>query len=203
MTFDGNGGVLDDVYKLQTMPDGTLEFFPNEPVHSDPSLTFYCWTLRRDDPDTRLSLLYAYSGDTTVYALWRNEDEEPTDPPSERIQCLITFDANGGTVNGVDSVTRRTDENGKLEDIPTEPVKQGQIFNGWYLTPDADPADKVLPGRIFHVDTTVYATWRDKVEYYVTFDANGGTVNGRDKIMLRTDENGFIPDFPVDRKSVV
>lgn len=203
VTFDGNGGVLDDVYKLQTTPDGTLEAFPTAPTYDGKE--FYCWTLRRDNLETRLSLLYAYSSDTTVYAYWTNKNgdgdtDDPNTPPLERMQCLITFDANGGTVNGVNSVTRRTDETGKLEDIPTEPVKQGQIFNGWYLTPDADSADKVLPGRIFNVDTTVYATWRDKIEYTVTFDANGGTVNGKDLVVLKTDEDGFIPDFPVHER---
>lgn len=195
VTFDGNGGVLDDVYKLQTTPDGRLEAFPPAPVHSDPLRSFYCWTLQKDNADTRLSLLYTYSADTTVYALWTsNSGSDPS--PSERMQCLVTFDANGGTVSGVNSVTRRTDENGKLEDLPTEPIKQGQIFDGWYLTIERNDGDKVLPGRIFDVDTTVYATWRDKIEYTVTFDANGGQLT--DDGTIKTDEYGKLTVRPTD-----
>ena len=213
ISFDANGGVLDDVYKLQTAPDGTLEAFPKPPTYEGKD--FYCWTLRKDNLDTRLSLLYTYSSDVTVYACYTDKNDgsgddkedgnkEPDNPPAT-MQVLITFDANGGTVSGVESVTRKTDENGKLEDLPAEPVNENKIFNGWYLTVDANEGDKVLPGRTFLVDTTVYATWRDKIEYTITFDSNGGYIVGSDNNSgierIKTNEYGklpYVPDVELD-----
>lgn len=66
---------------------------------------------------------------------------------------LVTFDANGGSVD-MDSVFTGTD--GTLAVLPT-PVRENYVFKGWYTAKTGGTqitTDTVLTG-----DTTVYAQW--------------------------------------------
>lgn len=65
----------------------------------------------------------------------------------------ITFDANGGTVNGLSTGTT-TD--GKLTELPGA-ARAGYTFDGWFLEDGGD--QRVTTDTVFSGDATVYAHW--------------------------------------------
>lgn len=84
----------------------------------------------------------------------------------------VTFDANGGTLTDV--ATMET-TNGKLAALPADPARPGYEFTGWY---DAATGGKqITTDLIINSNLTAYAHW-NKVEYTVTFNPNGGALEG-------------------------
>lgn len=66
---------------------------------------------------------------------------------------MISFDFN----NEQEEYTyRRTDTNGKLNDLPAA-KRNGYTFDGWFTT--ADDGNKITTETVFTADTTVYAHW--------------------------------------------
>lgn len=84
----------------------------------------------------------------------------------------VTFDSNGGTLTG--DATAET-VNGKLAALPTDPVRADWRFLGWFDAPEG--GDPVAAGTVIKENTTLYAQW-EKIEYTVTFDPNGGELEG-------------------------
>ncbi len=84
----------------------------------------------------------------------------------------IVFDANGGT-NAPEIQTVAIDVKTTL---PTAvPVKENYTFVGWATTKTATAAQFTAGGEFTAKgDTTLYAVWKLK-EFYVSYDANGGT----------------------------
>ena len=80
----------------------------------------------------------------------------------------VTFESNGGS--SVDSIFEVT--HGQQIDEPTQPIKNGYIFKGWYLDPNFADETKYEFGRQAIVDnTTLYAKW-EKFVPSVTFIHN-------------------------------
>lgn len=85
----------------------------------------------------------------------------------------ITFDANGGTVDGDSSLTMycAVDSDGKCyinkENVPTA-TRSGYEFLGWSNDAKTCTTTKITTTK----DDTYYACWG---KYEVTFDGNGGT----------------------------
>lgn len=71
------------------------------------------------------------------------------------ISYTISFDANGGTVIPVTSIT---DAGAKLTSLPT-PTRDGYTFDGWYTV--ADGGEKVDESNIYSADTTLFAHWTE------------------------------------------
>ncbi len=85
----------------------------------------------------------------------------------------VTYDANGGTLTG--AATAET-SGGRLAEMAADPVRTGYIFLGWF---DAAVGGKqITTDTTIRADMTVYAQW-EKVEYTVTFDPRGGTLEGQ------------------------
>lgn len=88
----------------------------------------------------------------------------------------ITFNTNGGTVEDQSSVTK-TASVGSQVTLPI-PVRDGYGCTGWY-TESTGGTRVGYAGDTYTVQagmTTLYAQWAKPVN--VTYDANGGTVNG-------------------------
>ncbi|HIY04709.1 MAG TPA: S-layer homology domain-containing protein [Candidatus Anaerotignum merdipullorum] len=86
-----------------------------------------------------------------------------TSNPDNNVAYTITFDANGGTLDGTEEATYKTNANGQLLDedeqlltaLPT-PERTGRYtFAGWL---DED-GTKVTSNTIFESDTTLTAKW--------------------------------------------
>jgi hypothetical protein len=92
------------------------------------------------------------------------------------VMHTITFDANGGTIDGTATKDIQV-EDGKKVKMPNDPVNSPKIFWGWFdnKTP---PYGNIFTGTIpVTADKTVYARWDDTAppeQFDVTFDANGG-----------------------------
>ena len=99
----------------------------------------------------------------------------------------VTFDPNGGTLTG--DATAQTMK-GRLESMPADPVFEGYSFLGWFDA--AEGGNAVTSETVFDADATVYAQWTN-LEYRVTLDAQGGTLEGS-QVLTTVDEK--LPNLP-------
>lgn len=67
---------------------------------------------------------------------------------------LLNFDTQGGSL--IESVEYGVNDNTIK---PTDPVKEGYQFGGWYITPDCEKGDEFTFGSPLLNDTTIYAKW--------------------------------------------
>ena len=117
---------------------------------------------------------------------------------------IVGFYTQGGKI-GDESyrVERVTGTDGKLaaEQVPT-PTKEHYIFAGWYTAESG--------GTLLSLDTVYtasrneyYARWVPTVDINVTFDANGGKVNGKDTdtITIPAADKGKLASLPVPTMS--
>ena len=89
----------------------------------------------------------------------------------------VTFDANGGKVNGKDTytITIPAADKGKLASLPV-PTREGYTFDGWYTA--ASGGMKITETTVFSEATTVYALWGaiDSVSFSYTGYTEGENV---------------------------
>ena len=105
---------------------------------------------------------------------------------------MITFNANGGTVNPKSAVT--TDS--KLSSLPT-PYKKDTEVLGWYLSSEF-AGEKLTVDYNYSFSCLIHAKWGETVitEYTVSFDANGGTLAVGTEAMVTV--NNKLLAFPLD-----
>lgn len=84
----------------------------------------------------------------------------------------VTFDANGGTLTGAASADT---VNGKLAEMPADPVRDGWEFLGWFDA--AEGGNALTASTLIRTNMVAYAQW-SKIEFTVTFNPNGGTLDG-------------------------
>lgn len=114
---------------------------------------------------TRMGTELTVTEDTMLYARWEKESQKPEEKP----EATVTFDADGGKMEGGDITA-------KVGDTITLPgcTKEGYEFVGWY---DGD-ASVGPAGEQYTVtgDVTLKAHYEKKAEvtYLITFDPNGG-----------------------------
>lgn len=81
---------------------------------------------------------------------------------------------------------------GKAYEIE-EPVKEGYIFTGWTIEGDGI----IREGKIFmNTGTTVITANYQPIDYYITFDANGGTANKTSIKVWQNFEVGLFEKMP-------
>ena len=86
----------------------------------------------------------------------------------------ITFDANGGLVNGQETYVISAEKGSCIENLPT-PEKYGAYFRGWFT------GDSVNDGQFTKVtpvsyDLTLFARWQEMPRYTVTWSNPNGEV---------------------------
>jgi len=99
---------------------------------------------------------YAPSSNITLYAQWGKP-------------CTVTYNANGGSCG-----TSSEKYTGTALTLPT-PTRDGYWFIGWYDA--AEGGSKIGDaGATYNPsgEITLYAHWQEKIEYTVTYNANGG-----------------------------
>lgn len=83
----------------------------------------------------------------------------------------ITFNANGGVC---ETETATTNSEGKLDNLPTA-TKNGFVFAGWSMT-----TGMVDSETIYTENTTLYATWEQKIsQYTISYDSGKFVVTGK------------------------
>ena len=93
------------------------------------------------------------------------------------VSYTVTFDAGNGKDNTTQTVTAQTGFKVTQPDVPT---KAGYTFDGWYYTATTGEETKWdFVNGVVKNDFTLTAKWQP-VQYTITFDCNGGTINGKE-----------------------
>lgn len=105
-----------------------------------------------------------------------------------RYLCDINFDLNGGTINGSDTmatqtvyskdklVTAKCYPNDQTFVVPSDPVREGYTFLGWYQQDATAPT--VLAEYVASDNVTFTAKWSQIYDVAFDANANGDTVTG-------------------------
>lgn len=116
--------------------------------------------------------------------------------------CDINFDLNGGTINGSGTMDKQTVysneklgtakcyQNDQTFVVPSDPVREGYTFLGWYAQDETTPAN--LEEYIARDNTTFTANWtqkEEKVTYTLSLLGGIAKVNGKDTTI---NDNGDI-----------
>lgn len=124
--------------------------------------------------------------------------------------CDINFDLNGGTINGSNTVNKQTVysneklgtakcyPNGQPFVVPSDPVREGYTFLGWYAQDETTPAN--LEEYIARDNITFTANWtqkEEKVTYTLSLLGGIAKVNGKDTTI---NDNG---DIPIEKGATV
>lgn len=167
--YDLNGGVIE-----KAIPDRWVRKHASFQITEDTpeklGSVFLGWALEKDaaEADYIPGHSYHFSQDTVLYAVYQPESQQ---------SVTVTFDLNGGPTQDIPAPM--TVRRARWIQIPDVRLSWDQFhrFEGWSTDPSAKKAD-YFPGRPanFMADTTLYAVW---IPYYtITFDPNGGEING-------------------------
>ncbi|MDY0278017.1 MAG: InlB B-repeat-containing protein, partial [Acholeplasma sp.] len=145
ITFESYGGTTyNPIIKIYNTSMPAIE----DPIKE--GYTFTGWFL-----DESFTDVYAYSNmparNITLYARWHNS---------------ITFDSNGGSL--VDTITLAS---GSTVNEPSDPIKLGHTFIGWYE--DIDLTIPYVFSTMPEPNITIYAKWEVN-QYIIGFEPNGG-----------------------------
>lgn len=152
VTFDANGGTFEggETTVTRETVGGKILLPPDEPTISDDTKEFKGYTRVKDEGSIVVFSVDTFEEATIVYALWGEKSApEPT-------TYTITFDAGEGTF-GADgrTVTRTTDGNGKVANLPTPDARDGYVFD--YFVDSANA--QVSTSTVFTANATVTAHW--------------------------------------------
>jgi len=158
---------------------------------------FAGWNTRADGMGrdiTEEEIVNATSGDHTLYAVWEGNEYN------------VSFDLNGGNINGITDVSSRKVNYDNLYGnitIPASPEKEKTSFKGWYLNPEGTgtPVDANSLVRV-KGDHVLYAVYQDIRYNYDFTDKSQGepfsshgpkldcqVVNGEDGNYLEVSNN--------------
>ncbi len=179
VTFDANGGTLTGSATVKVKKG---EKITGAPTAAKTDYVFEAWYTAASAGDKIDLTTYTVSKDVTLYAHYT----EPTPPPAEKVK--VTFDANGGVIDG--ETVYEVDKNGNLLNLPTA-TREGYKFDAWY---DAATGGKEvdLMFNPITADITVYAHWIKT--YTVTFNPGEGTILGQSSITV--EENAKLSNVP-------
>jgi len=171
VTFDANGGWFfgneAETVVTRMIADGDgfeRNLYAEDLQQTDPHMAFNGWYL---DAACTEPVSFDEDGncyptdDMTVYAKWTEG-------------WLVTWDGNGGFVNGTDSMTLAVPK-GSSVNHNWGIEREGLGFAGWYTDPSFDEDSFVGYDTWNYVptsDVTLYAKWLP--QYAITLNANGG-----------------------------
>lgn len=88
------------------------------------------------------------------------------------VTYTVTLNANGGTMNGLETATKTVEEGKQVGTLPT-PTRDGYNFLGWY---NGDTL--VEAGTIVNGDMTLTASWAQKTKNVLVKAVVGDNING-------------------------
>lgn len=122
------------------------------------------------------------TADITLYAKWREYITTPTTP--EVKTYTVTFDTRGGS-----EIESQTVEEGKTVEFPSDPVREGFAFVGWYQAPGYSTTYN-FASKVYS-DVTLYAKWYDTVN---TVDSDNDGLSDALEIEMGTDPSNSDTD---------
>ena len=183
-------------------PNGGEFAFPNQAVEIGENCQYICmasalrngythkgWATTKNAVAPDVDANTIITEDITFYAVWEKNPTNSSSGSSSSTTYNIKFVTNGGnTINSQNLV--RNEKATK----PTEPIKDGFIFDGWYT----DAAFKYTYdfNTAISGNLTLYAKWTDTKEKISAL-----LKNDADKIryMKRSTDNTFEPDRAITR----
>ena len=131
---------------------------------------------------------YTIHSNVTLKAKWTLEEEKEN-------TYNVSFNPNGGILSESSASCTTTDSSCEIDDLP-EATREGYIFLGWSKTSSCNSYDEevVLSSN----NEKRYACWdKEEVTYAVTFNSNGGFLNGDSQMSCKTkDETCEIDNLP-------
>ena len=185
VTFDANGHGTAPA--AQTVADGNTATEPTAPTAS--GWTFGGWYTEAACTN-KFDFNTAITGDITLYAKWT---EDSVTPPVTTY--TVTFK------DGDSTLSTQTVNDGEKATKPADPTKDGYTFDGWYADSTFNAAFDF--NMAITADTTVYAKFTkdgtDPVpvtKYTITYNLNGGTLDGKTGIIKVQAEEGSTITIP-------
>jgi len=212
ITFDAaNGGTLDDRLSSQSCTrDSNSSCTINTPTVERSGFTLAGWSeeLACTTIVSGSITLNSENSGKTMYACWKSNPKTYT----------VTFNANNGTLSGNSKLTCTT-EAGKsactVSNVPSA-TRSGYTFNGWGSQSTCTSGEKT--SIYASSDRTVYACWTSNSSgggsstgggstattktFKVTFDGNGGTIDGKESDSCTTTGSSCsITSLPIATRS--
>ena len=106
--------------------------------------------------------------------------------PAEVEKVTVKFDSAGGS-----PVASQTIAAGEKAKKPADPTRSGYTFEGWYLGSTAFDFDSAVKKNI-----TLTAHWKKVPQSTITYDLNGGTLNGETGKVAVKVNNGTVITLP-------
>lgn len=153
VTYDANGGNCGQTTGYATSASAAVTL--PTPTRSGYIFTGWFTAASGGNPVGGAGESYTPSANITLYAQWGKP-------------CTVTYNANGGSCG-----TASAKYTGTALTLPTA-TRDGYWFVGWYKEDGSKVGDA---GATYTPsgEITLYAHWQEKVEYTVTYNANGGT----------------------------
>ena len=190
VTFDANGGTLSGNATVE-VEEG--EKITGAPTASKSGSAFDGWfTAATAGTEIDLST-YTVTADVTLYAQYTASSVTPPEEDENEIEdpVTITFDAGEGTLTGDATVV--IERNTSVPATPTA-SREGYWFLGWFTAAEGGKRVNMMYAT-FADDVTVFAQYTVRPEeYLVTFDANGGTLEGETAAMIK--EGSLVTSVP-------
>lgn len=177
VSFDANGGTLEQAIEPMTTTGGKLTALPAAPTPPT-NMKFIGWYTEATGGD-KVTTAYVFDADGTEVTLYAHYQQE----------YVITFTAGEGTLEATTAVT----DDGKVATLPTPTAPTGYEFDGWYT--QATGGTKITASTVFTADTEVFAQYK-LTEYVITFNANGGTLAEGTVSMMTA--GGKLASLPTD-----
>jgi uncharacterized repeat protein (TIGR02543 family) len=180
VTFNADGGNFAEGNTTQTRAVNSGGSLGLANIPSDPSKSGYAfggWYTSIGGGGTAFTATTTVSGDIVVYAKW------------VIIQWTVAFNLEGGNIDGDTATQTRTVSNGDSvgSATPADPGRDGYTFGGWF-TEQNGGGTQFMSSMTVTGDKTFYAKWTP--QWIVTFNLEGGNINGVTTVQTRTVNNG-------------
>lgn len=181
VTFDANGGVLEGSATISKKSGQTIEE-SELPKAAKDGYDFLGWFLNSDASGDAVTFPYKVTKDITLYAGWKEKTQTP-----DKQEFTVTFDANGGELQGDSKITKESGQTITEDELPTA-VREGYVFKGWFDNAEASGEAVAFPYTVTK-NATLYAGWAQeaqKVKYLFEAEVYGvvsGSPNYGDKFI--------------------
>ncbi|MBE7074624.1 MAG: hypothetical protein E7376_01410 [Clostridiales bacterium] len=174
VTFNYNGGLVgqESSHEQQVIINRTATVPGTDKTPTLSKHAFLGW-YEDLNSDTPYDFNTTITNNKTLYAKW------------ERNVFNVTFHFNGGTIGEQTEIVVEVNKGNVIADIP-QPEKEDYEIVGWYTDLSFTTEWNFATDRITE-DVDLYANWIRNV-LYVTFDYNGGKLNGVSSYLLKVQE---------------
>jgi len=109
------------------------------------------------------------------------------DQSDSPVTCTVTFDLDGGNIDGDTANLQRTvNSGGTVADIPSNPIKTDNIFDGWFTQKNGAGTEFTTSTPVT-ADIIVFSKWKTTIvitqTFTVIFNTNGGTPEPQQQII--------------------